>query len=145
MHMMKAGTRQQKTERMRRQQVMTSTKNEGTKCFKIKSCVSAGVSWRSDVSPFFFFSPSFFDYILTSGKRHSWKQNQHLKESLQSPHKGGERKKKGFRKHKMTKKKGEIRRLMHLVRVFLIVIYTYRLPLLNVQCIVEKKEHKERH
>lgn len=34
---------------------------------------------------------------------------------------------------------------MHLVRVFLIVIYTYRLPLLNVQCIVEKKEHKERH
>lgn len=62
---------------------------------------------------------------------------------------GGKEKKKGFRKHKMTKKKkkggDEIRRLMHLVRVFLIVIYTYRLPLLNVQCIVEKKEHKERH
>lgn len=114
MHMMKVGTRQQKTERMRRQQAMTSTKDEGTKCFKIKSCVSAEVSWRSDVSPFFFFSPSFFDYILTSGKRHSWKQNQHLKERLQSPHKGGKEKKKGFRKHKMTKKKGEIRRLMHL-------------------------------
>lgn len=94
MHMMKVGTRQQKTERMRRQQVMTSTKDEGTKCFKIKSCVSAEVSWRSDVSPFFFFSPSFFDYILTSGKRHSWKQNQHLKERLQSPHKGGGKKKK---------------------------------------------------
>lgn len=105
MHMMKVGTRQQKTERMRRQQAMTSTKDEGTKCFKIKSCVSAEVSWRSDVSPFFFFSPSFFDYILTSGKRHSWKQNQHLKERLQSPHKGGKEKKKGFRKHKMTKKK----------------------------------------